>query len=46
MAFSGRVEPLITPIPGEPCPLLWAALAAKNPPKRYEKEAGITSGMV
>lgn len=46
MALSGRVEPLISPIPGESFPVLWAALAAKNPPKCYEMEAGITSGMV
>lgn len=46
MALSGRVEPLINLIPEESCPVLWAALAAKNPPESYEKEAGITSGMV
>lgn len=46
MVLSGGVEPLISPIPGESCPLLWTTLAAKNPPKSYEKEAGITSGMV
>lgn len=46
MALGGRVELLTSPISGESCPLLWAAPAAKNPPKSYEKEAKITSGMV
>lgn len=31
MALSGEVEPLISPIPGESCPLLWAALVPKIP---------------
>lgn len=46
MALSGRVEPLISLIPEESCPVLWASLTAKSPPKSYEEEAGITSGMV